>query len=83
MSVRNAILGLLAQQPRHGYELRAAFEALVGGGELWDVKPSQIYTTLSRLEAAGHPHAVCRPGLAPSPSRACRRRAATLARADS
>lgn len=56
MSVRNAILGLLAQQPRHGYELRAAFEALMGGGEVWEVKPAQIYTTLSRLEDAGLVH---------------------------
>ena len=53
MSVRNAILGLLAQQPRHGYELRAAFEALIGGDEIWNVKPAQIYATLSRLEEAG------------------------------
>ncbi len=53
MSVRNAILGLLAQRPRHGYELRAAFEALVGGEDFWDVKPAQIYTTLSRLEESG------------------------------
>jgi DNA-binding PadR family transcriptional regulator len=52
MSVRNALLGLLAQKPRHGYELRAAFEAVVGDGA-WDVKPSQIYTTLDRLEEAG------------------------------
>jgi DNA-binding PadR family transcriptional regulator len=53
MSVRNAILGLLAQHPRHGYELRTAFEALVGGEEVWEVKPAQIYTTLTRLEEAG------------------------------
>ena len=53
MSVRNAILGLLAQRPRHGYELRAAFEALVGGEDIWDVKPAQIYTTLDRLEEGG------------------------------
>jgi len=53
LSVRNAILGLLAQQPRHGYELRAAFEALIGGDEIWNVKPAQIYATLSRLEEAG------------------------------
>lgn len=53
MSVRNAILGLLAQRPRHGYELRAAFEALAGGEELWQVKPAQIYTTLARLEEGG------------------------------
>jgi DNA-binding PadR family transcriptional regulator len=53
MSVRNAILGLLAQRPRHGYELRAAFEALIGGEQNWEVKPAQIYTTLSRLEEGG------------------------------
>ena len=53
MSVRNALLGLLAQKPSHGYELRAAFEALIGGEDIWDVKPAQIYTTLARLEEAG------------------------------
>lgn len=53
MSVRNAILGLLAEQPRHGYELRAAFEALAGGESIWRVNPAQIYTTLARLEEGG------------------------------
>lgn len=53
MSVRNAILGLLAQQPRHGYELRSEFEALVGGEDIWEVKPAQIYMTLARLEDSG------------------------------
>ncbi len=53
MSVRHAVLGLLTQRPRHGYELRAAFEALVGGEETWDVKPAQIYSTLTRLEKNG------------------------------
>ncbi len=53
MSVRHAVLGLLAQRPRHGYELRAAFQALVGGEENWAVKPAQIYTTLTRLEQSG------------------------------
>ncbi|MBE3039260.1 MAG: helix-turn-helix transcriptional regulator [Chloroflexi bacterium] len=52
MSVRYAILGLLAQKPRHGYELRSAFEAVVGGDANWEVKPAQIYTTLERLEEA-------------------------------
>ncbi|KXK13537.1 MAG: PadR family transcriptional regulator [Chloroflexi bacterium OLB14] len=52
MSVRNAILGLLAQKPRHGYELRIAFSAVIGGVG-WDVKPAQIYTTLDRLEESG------------------------------
>ncbi|MGH2581437.1 MAG: PadR family transcriptional regulator [Anaerolineales bacterium] len=53
MSVKHAILGLLAQRPRHGYELRASFEALVGGEAIWEVKPAQIYTTLNRLEDGG------------------------------
>ncbi|MEW6403577.1 MAG: PadR family transcriptional regulator [Chloroflexota bacterium] len=51
MSVRHAILGLLAQKPRHGYEIHAAFSAL--GGATWDVKPAQIYTTLERLQESG------------------------------
>jgi len=53
MSVRNALLGLLEQRPRHGYELHDAFEAVVGGEENWDVKPAQVYATLARLERGG------------------------------
>jgi DNA-binding PadR family transcriptional regulator len=53
MSVRYAVLGLISQKPRHGYETRVAFESLVGGDENWEVKPAQIYTTLERLEQAG------------------------------
>src|SRR5581483_4813570 len=53
MSVRHAVLGLLAQRQRHSYELHAAFEAVVGGEQNWDVKPAQIYATLSRLQENG------------------------------
>ena len=53
MSVRFSLLGLLQQQSRYGYELRAAFTALAGGSENWDVKPAQIYTTLNRLQEGG------------------------------
>ncbi len=53
MSVRHALLGLLAQKPRYGYELCAGFTALVGGRENWDVKPPQIYTTLARMVESG------------------------------
>ena len=53
MSVRHALLGLLAQKPRYGYELCAGFTALVGGKENWDVKPAQIYTTLARMVESG------------------------------
>jgi DNA-binding PadR family transcriptional regulator len=53
MSVRYAILGLLAQQPEHGYALHARLQALVGGAENWDLKPAQVYNTLARLAEAG------------------------------
>lgn len=53
MSVRHALLGLLGQQPRHGYELRAAFEAVIGGKANWDVRPAQVYASLARLVEAG------------------------------
>jgi len=69
MSVRHAILGLLAQRPRHGYELRAAFEAVVGGDENWEVKPAQIYTTLERLEQAGQVKCASDLGEGEEPSR--------------
>lgn len=53
MPVRHAILGLLHERPRHGYDVRAAFEALVGGPAVWDLKAPQVYTTLARLERDG------------------------------
>lgn len=52
MSVRNAILGLLAQKSRHGYELHSAFSTVMDAAT-WDVKPAQIYTTLERLQESG------------------------------
>lgn len=53
MTVRHSLLGLLVQQPRYGYELRAAFTALAGGSENWNVTPAQIYTTLNRMRESG------------------------------
>ena len=47
MSVRYALLGLLYQQPMHGYELGKQLAATVGAQ--WDVKPGQIANTLARL----------------------------------
>lgn len=69
MSVRHAILALLAQRPRHGYDLRAAFEAVVGGDVNWEVKPAQIYTTLERLEQAGQVECASDLGEGEEPSR--------------
>ena len=51
MSVRNALLALLEQGPRYGYQLRAEFEHRTGG--TWPLNVGQVYTTLSRLERDG------------------------------
>ncbi len=51
MSLRFGILGLLAEQPLHGYEVKNRFESLLGG--TWEVNIGQIYSTLQRLERDG------------------------------
>lgn len=48
MSVRHALLALLHEGPKHGFQLRQEFEA--GTGELWPLNVGQVYTTLQRLE---------------------------------
>lgn len=53
MTVKHALLGLLAERPRHGYELHTAFKAIIGGDSNWDLKPAQVYNTLERLQEAG------------------------------
>ena len=45
------LMALLAERPRHGYELKRAFEELTGG--TWLLNIGQIYVTLSRLEDDG------------------------------
>ena len=51
MAVREGLLALLADKPRHGYDLRAEFEARTA--ELWHLNSGQVYTTLERLERDG------------------------------
>src|SRR5262245_12426867 len=50
MSIKHAILGLLAGGPLHGYELKAAYEELVPATQL---NYGQVYTTLERLARDG------------------------------
>lgn len=49
--LKHALLALLAQAPRHGYELKTSFEETLGG--TWEVNIGQIYSTLGRLERDG------------------------------
>ncbi len=51
MSLKFGILGLLAEEPLHGYDVKNRFEALLGGS--WEVNFGQVYTTLQRLERDG------------------------------
>lgn len=49
--LRQVLLGLVDAEPRYGYELKAVFEAFLGG--TWPLNPGQVYTTLARLEKDG------------------------------
>src|SRR5579864_2296287 len=51
VSLRFGVLGLLAEEPLHGYEVKTRFEAMLGG--TWEVNIGQVYTTLQRLERDG------------------------------
>lgn len=46
-----AILALLEEGPRHGYQLKTEFDARTGGA--WPLNVGQVYTTLDRLERDG------------------------------
>ncbi len=51
MSVRQALLALLAEHPMYGYQLRSEFEQRTGS--TWPLNVGQVYTTLTRLERDG------------------------------
>jgi DNA-binding PadR family transcriptional regulator len=51
VAVREALLALLADSPRHGYELKTEFESVTG--HVWLLNVGQVYTTLDRLERDG------------------------------
>jgi DNA-binding PadR family transcriptional regulator len=56
MSLKFGILGLLIEEPLHGYEVKSRFESMLGG--TWEVNIGQIYSTLQRLERDGLVEAV-------------------------
>lgn len=51
MSVPHTLLGLLEVQPRHGYDLKRAYDNHFGHDR--PLKPGQVYATLGRLERDG------------------------------
>ncbi len=51
MSIKHSLLALLAEQPTHGYGLKAGFEQHTA--TTWPLNVGQVYTTLRRLERDG------------------------------
>ena len=52
MAIKHALLGLLAEGPKHGYELKTAFDEAIG--ERWSLNIGQVYNTLNRLARDGY-----------------------------
>jgi len=48
VTVRSALLQLLDEGERHGYQLKIDFEARTGG--IWPLNVGQVYSTLDRLQ---------------------------------
>lgn len=51
MSIKHALLALLAQQPSHGYELKKRFDEALG--PYWPLQQAQVYNNLRSLEKSG------------------------------
>jgi DNA-binding PadR family transcriptional regulator len=51
MSIKYAVLGLIAEEPRHGYAVRAVFEERLG--DFWELNYGQVYQVLTALEQEG------------------------------
>jgi DNA-binding PadR family transcriptional regulator len=51
VTIRPALLQLLDEGPRHGYQLKVDFEGRTGG--FWPLNVGQVYTTLDRLARDG------------------------------
>lgn len=49
----HTLLGLLAIQPRHGYDLLESFRESSHLGRIWNMSTSQVYAVLKRLEREG------------------------------
>jgi DNA-binding PadR family transcriptional regulator len=48
LTIRHALLALLSEGPKYGFQLAQEFAA--GTGEMWPLNTGQVYTTLQRLE---------------------------------
>jgi len=52
-SLEYILLGLLDRRPMHGYDLHRQLREVSGVGLVWQIKQSQLYALLDRLEGEG------------------------------
>lgn len=51
MTIKHALLALLAEEPGYGYELKKRYDEAIG--LLWPVQQAQVYNNLRQLEQEG------------------------------
>ena len=61
LAIELALLGFLRQEPRHGYAIYQELSAPAGLGPVWQIKLSQLYALLGKLEEAGYITATTEP----------------------
>lgn len=54
LSIEHALLGLLCEQPMHGYDLYQRLLAPHALGAIWPLKRPQFYALITKLEQAGY-----------------------------
>jgi DNA-binding PadR family transcriptional regulator len=54
LTIELSLLGLLRQQPMHGYDLYKQLNHLAGISLVWRIKQSQLYALLDKLETKGY-----------------------------
>lgn len=54
LTLENILLGLLREQPRHGYALFKRVESSPELSRIWHIKRSKLYYLLERLEEKGY-----------------------------
>ncbi len=53
LTMEHALLGLLRERPRHGYDIHQLLSDPAGLGAIWRLKQSQLYALLAKLETDG------------------------------
>jgi PadR family transcriptional regulator, regulatory protein AphA len=61
LALEIALLGFLQQGPKHGYAIHQELSGSTGLGAVWQIKLSQLYALLGKLETAGYVTATTAP----------------------